>query len=57
MNVMSDLLCTATKVFLNSLHNLHLHLLQDLVTDADGKLFNPILYSKYYVLQSVLPGR
>jgi len=31
--------------------------LQDLVTDADYKLFNLILYSKRHVVQSVLPER
>jgi len=28
---------------------------QDLVTDADDKLFNLILYSEHHVSQSVLP--
>jgi len=31
--------------------------LEDLVTDADDKLFNHILYSKYHVLHAILPGR
>jgi len=31
--------------------------LEDLVTDADDKLFNLILYSKYHVLHSILPDR
>jgi len=31
--------------------------LEDLVTDADNKLFNHILCSKYYVLHAILPGR
>ena len=31
--------------------------LEDLVTDADDKLFNHILYSKYHVLHPILPGR
>ena len=31
--------------------------LEDLVTDADDKLFNNILYSKHHVLQAILPGR
>ena len=30
--------------------------LEDLVTDADDKLFNHILYSKYHVLHAILPG-
>ena len=29
----------------------------DLVTDADDKLFNHILYSKYHVVHAILPGR
>ena len=31
--------------------------LEDLVTDADDKLFNFILYSKHHVLHSILPDR
>ena len=31
--------------------------LADLVTDADDKLFNLILYSKHHVLHSILPDR
>ena len=31
--------------------------LEDLVTDADDKLFNLILYSKHHVLHSILPDR
>ena len=31
--------------------------LEDLFTDADDKLFNLILYSKHYVLHSILPDR
>ena len=31
--------------------------LKDLVTDADNKLFNLILYSKHDVLHSILPDR
>jgi len=31
--------------------------LEDLVTDADDKLFNLILYSKRHVLHSILPDR
>ena len=31
--------------------------LEDLVTDADDKLFNLILYSQHHVLHSILPGR
>jgi len=31
--------------------------LEDLVTDADDKIFNHILYSKYHVLHAILPGR
>jgi len=31
--------------------------LEDLVTDADDKLVNLILYSKYHVLHSILPDR
>ena len=31
--------------------------LEDLVTDADNKRFNHILYSKYHVLHAILPGR
>ena len=29
--------------------------LEDLVTDADDRLFNLILYSKHHVLHSILP--
>ena len=31
--------------------------LEDLVTDADDKLLNLILYSQHHVLHSILPGR
>ena len=31
--------------------------LGDLVTDADDRLFNLILYSKHHVLHSILPDR
>jgi len=31
--------------------------LEESVTDADDKLFNHILYSKYHVLYAILPGR
>ena len=31
--------------------------LEDLVTDADDKLFNLFLYSKHHVLHSILPDR
>jgi len=31
--------------------------LEDLVTDADDKLFSHILYSKYHVLHAILPDR
>ena len=31
--------------------------LEDLVTDADDKLFNLILCSQHHVLHSILPGR
>jgi len=31
--------------------------LEDLVTDADDRLFNLILYSKHHVLHSILPDR
>jgi len=31
--------------------------LEDLVTDADDKLLNLILYSKHHVLHSILPDR
>jgi len=31
--------------------------LEDLVTDADDKLFNFILYSQHHVLHSILPSR
>ena len=31
--------------------------LENLVTDADDKLFNLILYSKRHVLHSILPDR
>ena len=31
--------------------------LEDLVSDADDKLFNLILYSKHHVLHSMLPDR
>jgi len=30
---------------------------EDLFTDADCKLFNHILYSKYHLLHAILPGR
>ena len=31
--------------------------LEDLVTDAGDRLFNPTLYSKHHVLHNILPGR
>ena len=31
--------------------------LEDLVTDADDKLFNRILYSKHHVLNSIVSDR
>ena len=31
--------------------------LEDLVTDADDKLFNLILYSKHHVVRSIRPDR
>jgi len=31
--------------------------LEDLVSDADDKLFNLILYSKHHVLHSIVPDR
>ena len=36
---------------------LTLHSLVDLVTDADDKLLNLILYSKHHALHSILSGR
>jgi len=41
------------QVFVDHVHES----LEDLVTDADDKLLNHILYSKHHVLHSILPGR